>query len=47
MMMSYLEGRSLRDLWELPKLEECSLNIVKTEDSEAEIKLSGDISFQD
>ncbi len=46
-MMSYFEGRSLRDLWEPPKLEEACLNLVEIEDGEPEIILFGDTSFQD
>ncbi len=46
-MMSYFEGRSLRDIWEQPKLEEACLNLVEIEDGELQIKLFGDTSFQD
>jgi len=46
-MMSYFEGRSLKDIWEQPKLEEACLNLVKIEDGEPEIILFGDTSFQD
>ncbi|MFW6065101.1 MAG: histidine phosphatase family protein [Candidatus Natronoplasma sp.] len=46
-MMSYFEGRSLKDIWEQPKLEEACLNLVKIEDGEPEIILFGDTSFLD
>ncbi len=47
LMMSYFEGRPLRDLWKPPELKEGCLNIIDFSDEESKIIKFGDTSFRE